>query len=130
MAIVFISPKKRQKMFFLGITVLFLLFISFVSFVVFLSKPKVTPEEQVSITPKININFKILESDKIKYVQFMGKIEKSFDYEALTDENILKTGTILAVSAEEGKKALAAMGLTVNNFEEAKVGRDNPFTPY
>ncbi len=130
MAIVFISPKKRQKIFFMGITVLFLLFISFVSLSVFLSKPKAVPEEQVSITPKININFKILESDKIKYVQPMGKIEKSFFYEALTDKKQFKTGTILAVSPEEAKKAIIAMGLTITKFEEVKVGRDNPFIPY
>ncbi len=130
MAIVFISPKKRQQKFFLAITVLFLLFISFVSLSVFLSEPKAVPEEQVLITPKININFKILESDKIKYVQPIGKIEKSFSYEALTDKKILKVGIILAVSEEEAKKALEATGLTVNKLEEARVGRGNPFIPY
>ena len=60
----------------------------------------------------------------------MGKIEKEFSYTALTNKQVLKTGNISAVSEDDARKALEALGLSIRTLQEIKIGRENPFTPY
>src|SRR3990167_1330138 len=130
MAIVFVSPKQRQKMFFLGITVLFLLVLVVIGTFVFFSKPKLAPTEQVFIKPKIKIDFEVLDLEQVKNSLLMGRIQKEFIYQALTDKNEQKSGSIFAVSEEEAKKILEDEGLLSVTLEEVLVGRENPFTLY
>ena len=116
MAIVFVSPKQRQKMFFLGITILFLLVLSIIGTIVFFSKPEPTSIEQVFIKPKIKINFEVLDLEQVKGSLLMGRIEKEFSYQAVTDKGEEKTGSIFAATMEEAKKILEESGLiSVNN---------------
>ena len=130
MAIVFVSPKQRQKMFFLGITILFLLFLSIIGTVVFFSKPKSTPVEQAFIKPKIKINFEVLDLEQVKGSLLMGRIQKEFAYQSVTDKGEEKTGSIFAATTEEAKKILEDSGLISVTLEEVGIGRENPFTPY
>ena len=130
MAIVFISPKERQKVFILGIVVIFVLFIVVISLIIFLAKPKEIPAEMVFRAPKIRINFDVLTSDKIKDLQLLPEIEKEFNYKAKTEKNRDKTGKITASSPEEAEEILTALGLSKITLEEIKGGRENPFSPY
>ncbi len=130
MAIVFVSPKQRQKMFFLGITVLFLLFLLIIGTFIFFSKPKPIPIEQVFIKPNIKINFGILDSEQVKKSLFMERVQKEFTYKSVTNKGEPKLGSIFASSIEDAKKILEDSGLLSIVLEEALMGRENPFTPY
>ena len=130
MAVVFISPKQRQKMFFIGITVMFLLFLVVISLGVFLSKPKEVSPVMVFNKPKVNIDMKIFDSDQFKNLQPFPEMETQYSYKAFTKDNKPETGFISAVSIDQAKAILKSMGLNVSEVKEAEIGRDNPFAPY
>lgn len=130
MAIVFVSPKQRQKMFFLGITILFLLVLSVIGTVVFFAKPESIPVEQAFVKPKIEINFEVLDLEQVKGSLLMGRMQKEFDYFAVTDEGEQRAGSISAATMEEAKKLLEDLGLVSITLGEVEIGKENPFTPY
>jgi len=130
MAITFISPKERQKVFILGIVGLFFLLLIMIGLGVFLAKPKKTAPEEVFLAPEIKINFDVLKSDKIKNLEFFPEIEKEFNYKAQTANGESRSGRIAAPSAEKAMQILIALELSGITLEEIKIGRDNPFTPY
>lgn len=130
MAVVFISPKQRQKMFFLGITAVFALFLAFVALGVFLSEPEESQSPLVFNKPKVNINFKILDSEEFKKLEPFSKIELQFVYTATDDDGVETQGFISAASLNDAIEDLEAMNLTIINLQEVKSGRENPFEPY
>ncbi len=130
MAVVFISPKLRQKNFFLGITVVFLAFLAFVALSVFLSQPKQIPPELVFNKPKININTEIFASEQFKGLQLFFEMKMQFEYVAKTEDNKSVDGFVTAVSKEEAKDILEEAGLFVTELKQVEIGRENPFTPY
>lgn len=130
MAVVFISPKQRQKMFILGITIMFLLLLLIISFAVFLSQPKPVPPELVFNRPKIDINMKLFESDQFKNLKLFEEIKMQFEYTAIAADNKTKKDIISAVSIEEARQILEDQDLTVVDIKEAGIGRENPFMPY
>lgn len=130
MAVVFISPKKRQKAFFMGITAVFALFLAAVSLIVFFSQPKQDQAQLVFNKPKVSIDFKILDSEQFKNLEAYTQMEMQFTYTATAKSGKVTQGLISAVSAEEARKILESLDLAVGSIQEVKVGRDNPFTPY
>lgn len=130
MAIVFVSPKQRQKTFFLGITILFLLGLSIFSAMVFFSKPAPAVVGQGFIRPKIVIDFSVLDSETVTKSTTMGRVQKEFSYTATTNKGVKKTGTVFADSIELAQKIVEDMGLVNVFLEEVIIGRENPFTPY
>jgi len=130
MAIVFVSPKQRQKMFFLGITVLFLLLLFIIGVIVFFSKPKQTSEEQIFIKPEIKIDFNVLDLEQVRGSLIMGRVQIEFAYLATTDQGEKESGSVFASSAEEAKRILEDSGLISVEVTEILRGRDNPFSPY
>jgi len=130
MAIVFISPKQRQKTLIFGIIGLVSLFLIVIGLVVFLKKPKTIPSERVFKAPKIEINFGVLESDKIKDLEAFGEIKDEFNYQARTGEGDIQLGIVLAVSREEAIKSLEDLGFSDIVLEEKEIGRENPFVHY
>lgn len=130
MAVVFISPKQRQKMFFIGITVVFLLFLILISLGVFLSKPQEVSPVLVFNKPKVNIDMTIFDSDQFKNLQSFPEMETQYSYNAVTKNNKPQAGFIPAVSIDQAKTILESEGLNVSEIKEAQIGRDNPFTPY
>jgi len=130
MAVVFISPKQRQKVFFLGIISLAALFVIVVAFLVFLSKPEEIPAEIVWNKPKINIDIKVFDSEPFKALELFEDMQIQFKYTALNKKNKIMTGFVSATSLEEAKTILEGMGLAVSSLEEAEIGREDPFTPY
>ncbi|HCC60062.1 MAG: hypothetical protein A2402_01345 [Candidatus Staskawiczbacteria bacterium RIFOXYC1_FULL_37_43] len=130
MAVVFISPKKRQRMFFAGITATFLVILAFISFLVFMAQPSPVSPEFVFNKPKFNINFNIFDSEEFKGLLPFNEMQRQFVYTAENESGNLEEGVISAVSAQEAKKVLEAMGFEIKTIEEAEAGRENPFTPY
>jgi regulator of protease activity HflC (stomatin/prohibitin superfamily) len=130
MAVVFISPKQRQRVFFLGITVLFLLFLLAVSLGVFLAKPKEVLPTMVFNRPKVDINMGIFDSPQFKALQPFSEMQIQYAYTATTKEGQQKTGFITAVSVDAAQEILKSSGLTVNSMQETEIGRENPFVPY
>ncbi len=130
MAIVFISPKQRQKTIIFGIIGLVSLILIIIGLGVFLKKPKTIPPERVFKAPKIGINFKILESDQLKNLEAFEKLKKEFNYQGKTEEGKIESGEISAVSQEEAFKSLKELGFSDIVVEEIEIGRENPFVPY
>lgn len=130
MAIVFVSPKEKQKVFILGIGGIFFLILIIIGLGVFLARPKEVSTEEVFQAPKIEINFDILKSDKVKNLEFLPVLENEYNYKAQTAKGEPKSGRIAAYSQEEAKQILAGLGLSNITLEGIKIGRDNPFTPY
>ena len=130
MAVVFISPKKRQKTFFVIITFMFLIFLSLISLGVFLAKPAAVSPTVVFNKAKISIDMSIFDSNKFKNLQPTVDMGTQYSYKATNKSNRALTGFISADSIDDAKTALQALGLTVNTLKELQIGRDNPFTPY
>lgn len=130
MAVVFISPKKRQRVFFTGITIIFLLVLTAVALLVFLSQPAQVAPGLVFNKPKINIDFSVLDSGQFKNLEPFGEMNASFSYTAFTEKGKVVSGFISAVSLEEARKILEGMNLSVSEIKEVDIGRDNPFAPY
>jgi len=82
MAVVFISPKKRQRMFFAGITATFLVILAFISFLVFMAQPSPVSPEFVFNKPKFNINFNIFDSEEFKGLLPFNEMQRQFVYTA------------------------------------------------
>jgi hypothetical protein len=130
MAVVFISPKSRQKMFLMGIAIIFLLFLLVVFFGVFLSQPKEVSPALVFNKPKVSIDMSVFDSEQFKSLESFTEMEIQYSYTAITKDKKQESGFISATSEDEARIILTAMGLTVTNIEEAEIGRDNPFSPY
>lgn len=130
MAVVFISPKKKQQMFFIGITTTFFLALIFIALLVFLSQPQPVAPELVFNKPKININFDVLDSEQFQNLLPYTQMEMQFTYTAAAKDGKIVNGLISAVSVEEARKILEEMDLTVGDIKEVEIGRENPFTPY
>ncbi len=130
MAVVFISPKQRQKVFFLGITVVFLILLVFVSLAVFLATPKEVPTVLVFNKPKVTINMDVFNLDQFKSLYPFTEMTIQFSYTAQTKDGNSVSGFISAISADEATKTLQDSGYTVLTIKEVEIGRDNPFTPY
>jgi len=129
-AVVFISPKQRQKVFFLGITIALLLFMVFVSLAVFLSKPTAPAPELIFNKPKVAIDMAVFDSEQFKNLQLLENIQTQFSYIATAKDGSTQTGFIQAESKQNAATLLTEMGLTVSELKEVEIGRDNPFTPY
>lgn len=117
-------------MFFTGIIVLFSLFLLVISLLVFLAKPKPVAEQLVFNRPKIDINLQVLESEQVKNLKPVMQMDLQFKYTAISDKGANISGIITAVSKEEAQKILLGMKLSIASLEEAKLGRENPFTPF
>ncbi len=130
MAVVFISPKQRQKMFFMGITIMFLLFLAVTALSVFLAKPQEVSPALVFNKPKVNIDFSVVDSEQFKNLESFAKMETQFSYKAVAEKGKIVTGLVSAVSIDEAKNILEGIDLTVTEIKEVEPGRDNPFIPY
>ena len=111
MAVVFISPKQRQKMFFMGITVMFLLFLVVISLGVFLSKPNEVSPVMVFNKPKVNIDMRFLIQTNLKIFSHFLQMETQYSYTATTKDNKSKTGFISAASADQARTILTRHGI-------------------
>lgn len=130
MAVVFISPKTRQRNFFLGITITLVVFLLFVTVGVFLSKPKQVSETMVFNKPKISIDMNFFNDDQFNRLEPFTQMQTQFVYTATKEDDEQMSGFISADNREEATKILENIGLDVISIKEAEIGRENPFTPY
>ena len=130
MAVVFISPKRRQRMFFTAITVLFLLLLGFISLGVFVAGPQNSLAIPSFNKPKVNIDMSIFNSAQFKQLQPFVVLQTQYSYTALTAENQQTSGVIYADSGDQATTILESTGLKVISIVPVEIGRDNPFTPY
>lgn len=130
MAVVFISPRQRQRMFFMGITIMLLLFLGFTYFMVFISTPEVTQQALVFNKPKVTINMDVFNSEMFKGLKDFNQIQNQYSYIITGKDNKRKEGFITASSIDEAKATLEGQGYVVNDLKEADIGRTNPFSPY
>ena len=130
MAVVFKSPKERQRMFFMGITIIFIILLIVISIGVFSAQPSQVSSVSVFNKPKITIDMQVFDTEQFKNLQPLVAMEIQYSYKAYTQDNQAVTGFISAVSQDEAQKILVAKGLTVTELKETEIGRDNPFIPY
>ena len=130
MAVVFISPKQRQRTFFVLITAVFLVFLLVIFFAVFLVSPQSGQQQLVFNKPKVTIDMGVFNSDQFKNLQPFSEMTIKYSYSAVDKNNKTQTGFISAVSEEKARTFLTDTGLTVLDLKEVEVGRDNPFAPY
>jgi len=130
MAVVFISPKQRQKAFFIGITIILLLFLVATSFGVFLSSPKEVQTAMVFNRPKVSIDMSVFDSPEFQGIQAFPLMKPQFSYTATTKDNKPQEGFIVADSIDQAKKQLEDMGLRITQIKPVEVGRNDPFVRY
>ena len=134
MAIVLISPQKRQKTFIWiasSLAVLVLLAIAFFIFAPMLSNNlNNIPDTGNYITPDIKLNFSIVDSAQVKNLEPFNKIEMEFAYVAQDKSGKQVVGRISAADQDGARKSLEAMGFTIVSLQESNLGRINPFVPY
>ncbi len=129
MAVVFISPKQKQKMFLTGIISGVTLIFIIVALLIMFSKPKETYNEFMFNKPKVTIDFSVFDSEQFKNLEPFSGLKIQFFYKARIN-NEEKEGMISAGSIEDAKKELEDLGYTVILIEETEIGRDNPFEDY
>jgi len=129
MAVVFISPKQRQKMFFTGITIVVGMIFVIIASIIFFSQPKKVAPELVFNKPKVSINFEVLDSEQFKNLQIFSEMQVQYVYKAIKDGKD-KEGYISAASQQEAEAMLTELGYSVTQIKEAEIGRDNPFQAY
>ncbi|KKP42231.1 MAG: hypothetical protein UR31_C0017G0010 [Parcubacteria group bacterium GW2011_GWA2_33_14] len=134
MAIVFISPKKRQRMFLLLITALLILSLIIMSFVTFFpeikNKFQNVSTEGISQIPDVKINFSIIDSPAVENLELFQELQIEFSYIAQDENDNQVIGKIISSSKDGAKKTLEERGLKVSVLEEANLGRNNPFVSY
>lgn len=134
MAILFTSPRKKQRMFLRGITALLFLLLFIISLIVFPPDFKNQfdnnlPKEVFS-APDAAINFGILDSNQVKNLEPFGPVQTQFDYVAQDKNGKKIVGKILAASKDGAESLLREMGFKVSSLQEATIGRSEPFIPY
>jgi hypothetical protein len=130
MAIVFISPKKRQKILIYILLGLICFILIIIALRIFLIKPKPIPPGMVFIPPEIKINFEILKSEQVKNLELFEGVKKEFNYQGRTETGEIQTGKIKAVSNEKAQELLEELGLSEIELTEMEISRENPFLPY
>jgi hypothetical protein len=130
MAIVFVSPKKKQILFFSLIAGFFLLLLLTIILFVFLMKPEPIPAEKVFKKPNINIDFSILDSEQLKNLNQLDPIEYVFTYNAMSELGKTVSGRITAVSDVAAIKKLEEIKLSSIEVKRESLGRENPFNIY
>ena len=130
MAVVFISPRQRQRVFFMGITAVVILFLIIISFGVFLSAPAEVSPVLVFNRPKVNIDMSVFGTDQFKNLHSVPDMQTLYSYKATDKNGKPKEGFKVDVSIDQAKTDLEAEGLTITELKEAEAGRTNPFSPY
>ena len=130
MAIVFVSPKKKQITFFVSIGGFFLFILILIALIVFLSKPAVVSEGEIFKKPNININLSVLDSNELKSLFPLDPVQYVFFYQANTEKGKSASGKITATDEDDAKAKLTDMKLSNIEVQKELTGRDNPFDVY
>jgi hypothetical protein len=130
MAIVFVSPKQKQRLLIFVTIALFVVILVFITLFIFLSKPETVLVEQSSQRPDIKINFEILDSEQVKNLSVVEKIEQQFSYKATDQNKKIVNGKVTAGSQIVAEEMLKNMKFSDIYVEAISPGRVNPFIMY
>ena len=131
MTITVIRQRKKQQKLIIALVILIILIMA-INYKNFFLKPEV---EQVSfdqsvIPLRININFDILDSAMLKMLVPFGLVTIEFEYQGMTADGELQSGTISGSSMEDILRQLEELGLSDVSLGDTEIGRRNPFIPY
>jgi len=134
MAILFVSPKIRQRMF-IRIIVAMTIVLLFVIFLIifppqFISNRYKNYSNGANVTPDLKINFEIVDSKQFKNLQLFSESQIEFSYIAKDKNGKQIIGIVLAANRNVAKMVVEQMNLTVLSLEEKNIGRSEPFSPY
>lgn len=134
MAIIFISPKKKQRTFFIIITVILALALFTIGVMALLPefnrRLAKTDNGYVISIPEVMINFNLLDSERVKAMASFQPLLLEYRYVAANSALQKQEGVIFASSQEEAESLLKQQGLKVELLEEKNVGRSEPFVSY
>ncbi len=130
MAVVFISPKQRQKNFLMAIAGGLLLFLVFAFVGIFFTEPNPTQETLVFNKAKVDINMSVFNSERFKNLVPFTQMENQYSYVATNADGKQESGSISASSEPMAITKLQSAGLKVVKIEKIEIGRENPFAPY
>lgn len=132
MAIIFTSAKRKKRMFFWAITMLFILVLFVISFVAFLPDKYESTDVAKKETQKeeIKINFNVVDSDLVENLEPFLRIKTEFSYAAKDEKGRNVAGKISAVGMDEARDFLERAGLKILDLKEANIGRSEPFIIY
>ena len=137
MAITFVSPKQRQRIFFGIIAISLILIFGGISLAVFLPsllhKGSALLNEFSSVNKNsidVSINFKLLDSPQVKNLQPFQEIQTQFAYTVEDKDGVQTSGTIGALNQDDAKKQLEVSGFKVITIQPANAGRTDPFISY
>jgi hypothetical protein len=133
MAIIFISPKAKQKsflkMFIIGSTavVIILVLMAAILWLININQGMVSANP---VSPDLSVNLKVLDSDTVKNLQSFADLEVQFSYVVHDKDDKQIEGTISAINQSTAKSLLEASGFKVLILKEVVQGRSEPFTAY
>lgn len=134
MAIIFVSPKKRQRTLFLILSIALLSILIAISLVFFipgfLKRLQSPPTALLFESPDITINLDILNSNKVKNLEPFGDLKTAYIYMVEGKDGKQVTGSISMDTKEQAQKILEDDGFKIISLEELNIGRDNPFVSY
>lgn len=134
MAIVFISPKKKQRVFFWGITMSLVSFVIIISVIVvmpeLLNKTQIIPAGISYDKPFITINLDAVDSLQVKNLEPFVSLETEFAYNVKDQHGKQTAGNISAATKDDAQKLLEGAGFSVLSLQEVMAGRSDPFTSY
>jgi hypothetical protein len=130
MAIIFVSPKKKQVTLLIMIIGFFAIALIAIFLIIFLLKPEAVLQDNVFQKPNIKIDFAVLDSDQLKSLVQLSQIEYQFIYSAVTELGKEVTGKVVAISIEQAEEKLKSDKLVNIKLELEKSGRENPFNVY
>lgn len=131
MAIIFVSPKQKQKLFVIAVVSALVFVLVVISLIIFLSKPKAVSDQNFfEKKPEIVIDFSVLEKEQIKLMEIPPRPQMQFDYTATGEGGKFLSGRIVASSEKEALSILESRKISAIQIKKTSVGRINPFLPY
>lgn len=130
MAIVFVSPRKKQIISLLSIAGFFLLALIIISLVVFFAQPGQPASNKTFKKPNLNIDFSLLDSQELKALLPLDQMELQFEYQATDSKGGEVSGKISAISEDVARSKLEASGFKEIKIKKDSAGRVNPFDSY
>lgn len=131
MAIVFVSPAKKQKVLFwiIGFVLVAVLVAGSVIALLPEIKNQLTIVEVPALPPgpDISLNFAVVDSNEVKNLESFAALQIEFDYSAIDQSGSMVAGKIVAPSKENATTLLEEMGLKEVKLREIDAGRIDPF---
>lgn len=129
MAIVFTSPKKKQR-FLLWIIIIFIIFVLFAVFLIAFPFELGMKNTEVFMVPDVKINFDVFNSNQVNSLETFEGPKTDFDYTAVNKNGSRVLGKVSALTESDARNILGKTGLTVIELKPVTTQRSEPFTPY